>query len=138
MIKVVIDTNIYISAVLFGGNSEKIRKLAREGKIELLISENILAEIAGVLKRKFNWFDWQVSELIKDIRDITTLVTPVLSLSIIKEDEPDNRFLECAIEGKAQYIISGDKRHLQPLKEYQGIKILSPAQFLELTKLGFQ
>lgn len=138
MIKVVIDTNIYISAVLFGGNSEKIRKLAGEGKFELLISENILVEIAGVLKRKFNWFDWQVSELIKDIRAITTLVTPVLSLSVIKEDEPDNRFLECAIEGKAQYIISGDKHHLQPLKEYQGIKILSPAQFLEIAKLGFQ
>ncbi|MGA1875404.1 MAG: putative toxin-antitoxin system toxin component, PIN family [bacterium] len=132
MVKVVIDTNIYISAVLFGGNSEKIRKLAREGKIELLVSENILTEIAGVLKRKFNWFDWQISELIKDIRAITTLVTPALSLSVIKEDEPDNRFLECAVEGKARYIISGDKHHLQPLKEYRGIKILSAAQFLEV------
>ena len=52
MIKVVADTNVYISAILFGGNSEEIRKLAREGEIELLISENIIAEIAGVLKRK--------------------------------------------------------------------------------------
>ncbi len=135
MIKVVIDTTIYIAAVLFGGNSEKIRKLAKEGKIELLISENILTEIAGIFKRKFNWFDWQISELIKDIRAIATLVTPILSLSVIKEDEPDNRFLECAIEGKARYIITGDKHHLQSLKEYQGIKILSPAQFLELIKL---
>jgi putative PIN family toxin of toxin-antitoxin system len=135
MVKVVIDTNIYISAVLFGGNSEKVIKLAREGKIELLVSENILAEIAGVFKQKFNWSDWQISELIKDIRAITTLVTPALSLSVIKEDDPDNRFLECAVEGKAQYIISGDKHHLQPLKAYQGIKILSPAQFLELIKL---
>ena len=77
MIKVVADTNVYISAVLFGGKPEQIRELAREGRIELLISENILAEIAGVLKRKFDWFDWQISELVEDIRSITTLVTRV-------------------------------------------------------------
>ena len=135
MIKVAADTNVYISAILFGGKSEKIRKLAREGEVELLVSETILAEIAGVLKRKFNWSDWQISEVIKDIRAITTLITPAVTLSVIKEDEPDNRILECATEGKAQYIISGDEHHLQPLKEYQGIKIVSPAQFLESVEL---
>jgi len=135
MIKAVADTNVYISAILFGGKSEEIRKLAREGEVELLISEPILAEIADVLKRKFNWFDWQISEVIRDIRSITTLITPAFTLSIIKEDEPDNRVLECAAEGKASYIVSGDEHHLQPLKEYEGIKILSPAQFLGLVKL---
>ena len=129
MIKVAADTNVYISAILFGGKPEEITRLAREGKVELLISEAILAEIAGVLKRKFNWSDWQISEVIKDIRAITTLITPTVTLSVIKEDEPDNRVLECATEGKAQYVISGDEHHLQPLKEYQGIKIVSPAQF---------
>jgi len=127
MIKVVADTNVYVSAILFGGKAEEIRKLAREGKVELLISETILAEIAGVLKRNFNWLDWQISEAIKDIRAITTL-------SVIKEDEPDNRALECATEAKAQYIISGDEHHLQPLKEYREIKILSPAKSVELMK----
>jgi len=135
MIRVVADTNVFISAVLFGGKSEKIRKLAKEGKVELLISETLLAEIAGVLKRKFSWSDWQISELIMDIRAITSLITPILTLCVIKEDDPDNRVLECAIEGNAQYVVSGDEHHLQPLKEYQGIKILSPAQFLELMKL---
>ena len=131
MIKAVADTNVYISAVLFGGRPEEVRILAREGKIELLISENILAEIAGVLKRKFHWSDWQISEIIKEIREFTTLITPVAGLSVITEDEPDNRVLECAIEGKAQYIVSGDEHHLQRLKEYERIKILSPAQFIE-------
>lgn len=131
MIKAVADTNVYISAVLFGGRPEEIRELAREGKIELLISETLLAEIAGVLKRKFHWTDWQISQAIEDIRAFTTLITPISTLSVIKEDEPDNRVLECAVEGKARYIVSGDEHHLQPLKEYQGIKILSPAQFLE-------
>ena len=135
MIKVVADTNVYISAILFGGKAEEIRKLVREGQVQLLISETILAEMAGILKRKFNWLDWQISEVIKDIRAITILITPTSTLSVIKEDEPDNRVLECAAEGKAQYIISGDEHHLQPVKEYRGIKILSPAQFIGLMKL---
>ena len=130
MIKVVLDTNVYISGILFGGKSETIRRLAKEGKIVILVSEEILAELAGVLKRKFNWLDWQISELIEDIREFSTLVTPAYHLSIIKKDEQDNRFLECAIEGKAQYIISGDKHHLQSLKKYKGIEILSPDRFL--------
>jgi putative PIN family toxin of toxin-antitoxin system len=135
MIKAVADTNVYISAILFGGKSEAIRELAREGEVELLISEPILAEIAGVLKRKFSWFDWQISEAIKDIRAITTLITPAFTLSVIKEDEPDNRVLECAVEGGASYIVSGDEHHLQPLKEFEGIKIISPTQFSELFEL---
>lgn len=134
MIRVVADTNIYISAILFGGKPEEIRKLARQGTIELLVSETILAEIAGVLKRKFGWSDWQISEVIKDIRSITTLITPVSALSVIKEDEPDNRVLECAAEGKAQYIVTGDKHHLQPLKAFRRTTILNPTQFLELLK----
>ena len=134
MIRVVADTNIYISAILFGGKPEEIRKLARQGTIEHLVSETILAEITGVLKRKFGWSDWQISEVIKDIRSITTLITPVSALSVIKEDEPDNRVLECAAEGKAQYIVTGDKHHLQPLKAFRRTTILNPTQFLELLK----
>jgi putative PIN family toxin of toxin-antitoxin system len=135
MIKVVLDTNVYISGVLFGGKSETIRKLAKEGKIVILVSEEILAELAGVLKRKFNWLDWQISELIEDIRAFATLVIPSFHLSIIKKDDQDNRFLECAIEGNAQYIVSGDKRHLQNLRKYKEIEILSPDQFLEVDRI---
>jgi len=76
--------------------------------------------------------DWQISEAMRDIRAIATLITPAFTLSVIKEDEPDNRVLECAVEGQASYIVSGDEHHLQPLKEYKGITILSPTQFLEL------
>jgi len=129
-VKVVLDTNVYISAVLFGRKPEEIRKLSQEGKIELLVSEAIIAEVAEVLRRKFDWESWQISQIINEIRETTTLVIPNQTLSVIKKDEGDNRVLECAVEEKAQYIISGDKSHLLPLKEYQGIKILSPDQFL--------
>lgn len=129
-VKVVLDTNVYISAVLFGRKPEEIRRLSQEGKIELLVSEAIIAEVAEVLRRKFDWESWQISQIINEIRETTTLVIPNQTLSVIEKDEDDNRILECAVEGKAQYIISGDKSHLLPLKEYQGIKILSPDQFL--------
>jgi len=129
-LRVVLDTNVYISAVLFGRKPEEIRRLSQEGKIGLLVSEAIIAEVAEVLRRKFGWESWQISQIINEIRETTTLVIPNQTLSVIKKDEGDNRVLECAVEGKAQYIISGDKSHLLPLKEYQGIKILSPDQFL--------
>ncbi len=134
-VKVVLDTNIYISAILFGRKPEEIRKLSQEGKIELLVSEAIIAEVAEVLRKKFDWESWQISQVIDEIRETAILVIPNQTLSVIKKDENDNRVLECAVEGKAHYIISGDKRHLLPLKEYQGIKILSPAEFLRKMKI---
>lgn len=134
-VKVVLDTNIYISAILFGRKPEEIRKLSQEGKIELLVSEAIIAEVAEVLRKKFDWESWQISQVIDEIRETAILVIPRQTLSVIKKDEDDNRILECAVEGKAHYIISGDKRHLLPLKEYQGINILSPAEFLRKMKI---
>ena len=134
-VKVVLDTNVYISAILFGRKPEEIRKLSQEGKIELLVSEAIIAEVAGVLRKKFDWESWQISQVIDEIREIAILVIPHQTLSVIKEDKDDNRALECAVEGKAHYIISGDKRHLLSLKEYQGIRILSPAEFLRKMKI---
>ena len=131
MWRVVLDTNVYISAVLFGGKPERIRLLAKEGEIEVLVSEAILFEIAEILRRKFRWTSRKISHLIDDIRQYTILITPCRRISRIKEDEPDNRILECAVEGEAHYIVSGDKRHLLPLKEYRGIKIVSPHTLLE-------
>ena len=63
------------------------------------------------------------------------MAEPTVVLDAIKEDESDNRYLECAVEGKARYIISGDK-HLLELGEYRGIVILSPAAFMTLLERG--
>ena len=128
---VVLDTNIYISAMLFGGKPEEIMQLSRAGEIHLVISEAILKEVAEVLRRKFNWQNWQVSEAMNEIRSLAVLVTPHEVVSVIKEDPADNRILECALECQADYIVSGDEHHLISLKEWQGIKILSATAFLE-------
>ena len=131
MVKVVVDTNVLVSATLFGGNPEKILDLAGKDKIEILISEEIVEEFTEVLQEKFGFSSSMAEAAASGIRGISTLITPTQRLSVIKEKEADNRVLECAVEGKAQHIVTGDTKHLQPLKEYQEIKILSPAQFLE-------
>jgi putative PIN family toxin of toxin-antitoxin system len=131
MVKAAVDTNVLVSATLFGGNPEKILDSAREGKIELIISEEVLKEFEEVLKRKFG-FSLDMAELTaSDIKEISSLVIPTQKVDVVKEKEADNRILECGVEGKANYIVSGDK-HLLTLKEYKGMKILSPAQFLRI------
>ncbi|MDW7738869.1 MAG: putative toxin-antitoxin system toxin component, PIN family [Bacillota bacterium] len=132
MYRVVADTNVYISAILFGGKPEEIIKLALEEKIELIISGDILAEMAYILRSKFKWSNYQVNQLLAMLQETVMLVTPQQRLKVIKDDEKDNRVLECALEGKADYIISGDKRHLLPLKEFQTVRIVDPAGFFEL------
>ena len=128
--KVVLDTNVIISGLNFRGNPREILDLIREEQIELYLSPFILEEVRGVLKEKFSWDEERIQTAIEKLK--AALVEPEENISAIKKDEDDNRILECGVEGKAQYIVSGDKRHLLPLGEYQGIKILSPAEFLKL------
>ncbi|MEA1965270.1 MAG: putative toxin-antitoxin system toxin component, PIN family [Candidatus Aerophobetes bacterium] len=130
MIRVVLDTNVLVSATLFGGKPEKIMDLVEEGKIELIISKEITGELKGVLQRKFGFSQGMAEITASNIREVSKWVSPTRKVDVIKEKEADNRILECAVEGRAGYIVSGDKRHLLPLKEYKSIKILSPAQFL--------
>ncbi len=132
MLKVVLDTNVIISALLFGGNPDKILNLANEGVIKLIISPFILDETTNVLMRLFNWVEGEIQAVLTAIQEIAVVVQPQVKLSIIKEKDSDNRILECAVSGKADFIVSGDTKHILPLKEYQGIKILSPAEFLAL------
>jgi putative PIN family toxin of toxin-antitoxin system len=131
-LKVVLDTNVYISAMLFGGRCEEILKLAGQGLFDVVISKEILDEIKSVLKGKFYWTDKQIVGVIKYIKELASIVNPEVSLRIVKEDPSDNKIIECAVASNAMYIVTGDKRHLLPIKEYKGIKILSPIEFLRL------
>ena len=102
------------------------------GDIEACISSFILKELEETLKKDFGWNRDQIKHTIEKIKDKTTLVHPRNKVSVIKEKDVDNRILECAVEGRVQYLISGDRKHLLPLKEYQRTKILSPAEFLRV------
>lgn len=128
MTKAVFDTNIFISALLFPGSvPEKIYLLAIDRKIELCISPAIMVELADKLRSKFGANEDEIARTLKQLARISTVVRPDKRLRII-EDDPDNRILECALEAKTDFIVSGDK-HLLRLKSYQGIPIVKASRF---------
>ena len=133
MKKIVCDTNILISALIFpGGKPDQVIKLAQIGKVTLFTSPDILLEFRKVLANKFKLSEQRINELVDTITSFATIVKPKMKVSVIEQKEDDNRILECAVEGKCDYIISGDEHHILPLKQYKGIKILRASEFLNL------
>ena len=131
--RVVFDTNIYISAFAIpGGNADEAYVEAIRRKVELFTSVAILAETARVLQTKFEWTEDKVRDALHDISEIATVLRPRPSLHLLK-DEPDNRILECAVAAHAQWIVTGD-RHLLALKRHGDCDIISLAGFLTLLK----
>lgn len=132
--RVVFDTNIYISAFAIpGGNAEEAYLKAIQGQFELFTSVAILTETARVLQTKFDWAEDKARHAVQDISQTATVLRPRPTLHLLK-DEPDNRILECAIAAHAERIVSGD-RHLLSLKRHGDSAIVSLADFLaELTK----
>ena len=130
--RVVLDTNIYISAILFGGNCEEIIRLAQQGAFEIVISRDIISEIEDVLKDKFKWSRRQISDTISFIKAIVTIVNPQLTIDAVKNDPSDNKVIECAVASEAAYIVTGDRKHLLSIRKYKGIRIIDAAEFLRL------
>ncbi|MGH9637293.1 MAG: putative toxin-antitoxin system toxin component, PIN family [Candidatus Angelobacter sp.] len=131
MIVATADSNIYVSALQFGGIPLQCLNAARAGAFQLVISEAIIAEVHGVLQEKFRWSEAMLKEAMASLRDFTQLVTPAQTLHVIREDPDDDRVIECAVASGSQFIISGDK-HLLRLGLYENIRILKVAEFLHL------
>lgn len=133
MIKVVIDTNVFVSAILFDGELDKLINLWKRKKFTFLLSKEILEEYIKVLSyKKFELSDKIIKRIIyEELLPYTKNIKVKKRINIIKKDPSDNIFLECALEGKANYIISGDK-HLLQLKQYKSIKIISFREFIKL------
>jgi len=129
-LKVVIDTSVLIAS-LWNTRSRSLMDLWKEEKVTFCASEVILKEYLYILPR-FALFRKETEKLLSlfKAKKNIKMVTPMRRLEIIKEDPADNKFLECAIEAKADYIISADK-HLRSLGEYEGIKIVSSGSFLK-------
>jgi len=132
--RVVIDTNVFISAFIFGGKPLEIIRLLLKGEIEVYISPFIVNEIVRIFREKFAWEESKIEEILEMIKTKTIEVYPNFRVSIISGKDDDNRILECALEGKVNCIISGDKRHILPLREFEGIKIVSVNEFLKIIK----
>lgn len=130
--KIVCDTNILISAYVYpGGTMDEILDIARRGDVRLCLSPDIISEFKAVLVRKFKYSAEEAGVFIGRVLAIATLVYPSERLSIVKRVDADNRILECAVAAKADYLITGDKRDLLPLKEIGKTKVITAREFLE-------
>jgi len=123
-VRVVFDTNIFISAFAIPGSlSEKAMLKIIEGGDILVLSKDIINEVLLVLSSKFSRDKEGISHVAVILSELGELVKPIKKVSIFKDD-PDNRILECAIQGKADVLVTGDKEILQ-LREYERIRIIS-------------
>ena len=129
--KVVFDTNVFISAVIVpGGQAERALLLAWARHFILFTSVPILTETAQKLRSKFGQTDKDIRQALKFISRVAEILKPKARLRIFK-DIPDNRILECAFEARADLIITGDG-HLLRLREFEGTSIIRLADFLRL------
>ena len=128
--RVVLDTNVIVSGLNFSGNERLVLELALRGRFKLYLSTYILEEVSGVLGSKFGWEHERLSQALTLLRDASTIVEPPRLPEVIAGNHADNRILECVAAVSADYLVTGDRRHLIPLAEHQGAKILNAPRFL--------
>lgn len=130
--RVVLDTNVIISALNFPGNERMVLELALRGRFEFFLSLFILEEVAGVLVRKFGWDGERTAQAIGRLENAATIIEPPRLEEVIAGGHADNRVLECAVAANADYLVTGDRRHLLPLEEHRGARIVNAPRFLSL------
>lgn len=139
MIRAVLDANVFVSAILSAkGNPGKILNAWRDDKFLLLISRPILEELGRVLrypkiKKRHRWSEQKIQTFLEDLSRLTIVTPGKLSLAIIADDPSDDRYLECAVEGEADYLVSGDD-HLLRLGAYKEVLIVRPRQFFDVIR----
>jgi putative PIN family toxin of toxin-antitoxin system len=131
VIGVTADANIHISSLVFRGVPRQLIDAAEQGKFELAISDQLIAEIQRVLTLKFAWSEEAISEMILQLTGCTTLVHPTETLDAVPSDPDDNRVLECAVAANSRYIVTGDNDLLR-LGSFRSIQIVRVADFLKL------
>ena len=131
-LRVVFDTNVYFSAFTHPlGPPFRTWQGAVKGRFILLVSPAILREIAHVLRDILKWQDADIVAHLKLVAKVAEIVSPTVSIRVIAEDSADDRILECALAGKADLIVSGD-RHLREVKSFRNIGIVQPRDFLRI------
>jgi uncharacterized protein len=131
--KVTLDTNILISALGWNGNPRRILEKITRGEIELFISHEQFNEFLRVLNYERLGFTTEEKNKYKTlISELATFVKTPIKLGVIKSDPSDNRILECAMIASVDYIVTGDKSHILPLKKFGRIKIVTATEFLNI------
>jgi len=126
---VTFDTNIYVSALEFGGIGARLLGMARAGFIRMDVSDAILDELVTVLRDDFQWEGYRLHFAKRELARLGNLVSPAVRLDVAT-DPDDNRILECAAEAGSEYIVTGDN-HLLKIGRFRGIVIVTPGDFLQ-------
>lgn len=134
VLKAVLDVNVWVSALLWGGKPAEIIKATEQGKVRLVASEEILREISQVLnypklRKVYEAEEMTREELIGAVLKVVQLVEVNRRVKVVLEHPADDKFLECALEAKADYLVSGDK-HLLKAGNYEKIQVVSVREFL--------
>jgi putative PIN family toxin of toxin-antitoxin system len=135
LIKAVLDTNVLVSALVYGGNPEQILILATQKRFLVVTSPPLISELCEILTKKFEFSEDKVKLVRKKVEKISKLVYPNETLQVLK-DEPDNRVLEAAVQGACDFVVTGDMGLLE-LKAFRGIEIVPPVEFLDELR-GFE
>jgi putative PIN family toxin of toxin-antitoxin system len=127
---IVLDTNVLISAIVFGGRPREVLEKVISGAFVMAISTEMLDEFQEVLEgRKFRYPGAIVRTIVNELLAVSELVRPTMKVKVIEADPADNRILECALESRAVCIVTGD-RHLLELGQFEVIPIFDVAAFL--------
>ncbi len=135
--RIVVDTNVIVSAMFWGGKPRTLVDSARVGLFEVVASSELLAELREVagrrkFKAKLDAIDRPLDELIeRDFTSFATFAEPTLIVRVVPNDPDDDAVIACAVAAQADYIISGDD-HLLSMGQYQGITILGVDDFVNV------
>lgn len=137
MLRAVLDANVIISALIQpkGASGQILKRLLQDGSFEIVVSPAILAEIRRSLaypkvRKYINSSDKDIKLWVASLELIAHPVSGNLRISVVAVDPDDNKYIEAAVEGVAQFVVSGDK-HLLSLKSYESIRIVTPRVFLD-------
>ena len=132
LLRVVVDTNVLFSALAFPAQRPpaKVFKLMIDGKFLAFSSPFIVAELEKALRNKAGWGDGQLRVLRRRLTLVMRLIVPTSHVAVIKRIEADNRILECAVDARADVLITGNLKDIRPLGAFQGIDIMPPREVL--------
>ena len=130
--RVVLDTNILVSGLIkVLNNPSLILDAATQGRFSLYLSNSILTEFAGVMPRKFGWDSARTARAVLRLSTIAAIVDPPSVASGVSGHALDDRILDCVAAAEADFLVTGDRRHLLPLRTFGNARIVTAAEFLE-------
>ena len=129
--KIVIDTNVIVSALFFGGKPRALLELVATGHLDIFVTQEILAEYYATINYQLEeYHGHQLSPFLPEFTKVASVIEPSSRVRVCR-DPDDNKFIECALDGQCSYIVSGDK-DLLDIRHYKNIRIITVLEFLGL------